>query len=135
MTSNLEFEGRNEDDDNIIYDWHFVHFLSRFLNLKYLFSRTQDLPGGPGQCWQDHHLVPVPHERGGPHLPNHREQRGGGRLEQHPLYNVGFGRTGVPQDSLEHILLQHRVHLAGGGQHGQGEAVRDQGGAAQDAGE
>ena len=85
--------------------------------------RTQNLPGWAGQRWQDDNPVPVPDERGGPHLPHHRVQRGGGGLEQHPLHHVGPRGAGVPQDRLEHLLLQHRVHLVGGGQHRQGEAV------------
>ena len=96
-------------------------------------SRAQDLFGRAGQCREDNNPLPVPDERGGPHLPHHRQQRGGGRLEQHSLHHVGPWWTGVAEDGVEHVLLQHRVHIAGGGQHGQGEAVHHQGGASQDA--
>ena len=81
-------------------------------------SRAQDLFGWAGQCREDNNPLPVPDERGGPHLSNHRQQRGGGRLEQHSLHHVGPWWTGVAEDGLEHLLLQHRVHIAGGGQHG-----------------
>ena len=90
--------------------------------------RTQNLPGWAGQRWQDDNPVPVPDERGGPHLPHHRVQRGGGGLEQHPLHHVGPGWPGVPEDGLEHVLLQHGVHPLGGGQHGQGETLHHKGG-------
>ena len=98
-----------------------------------LFSRTQNLPGGAGQCWQDDDPVPVPDERSGAYLAHHRQQRGGGCLEQHPLYHVGPGGTGVTADRMEHLLLQHGVHPPGGGLHGQGAADHHQGGASQDA--
>ena len=70
--------------------------------------RTQDLPGGSGQCGEDDYSVPVPDERGGSHVPHHRQQRGGGRLEQYTLHHVGPGGTGVAQDLLEYLLLQYR---------------------------
>ena len=65
------------------------------------------MPGRPGQRGQDNNSVPVPDERGGPHLPHHRQQRGGGGLEQHPLHHVGPGRSGVAQNLLEYILFKY----------------------------
>ena len=62
----------------------------------------------PGQRGQDHNSVPVPHERSGPHVPDHREQRGGGGVEQHTLYHVGPRRARVIENVVEHVLQQHR---------------------------
>ena len=107
-----------------------IELYCQFINVQF---RAQNLPGRSGQRGQDDHPVPVPDERGGAHLAHHRQQRGGGGLEQHPLHHVGPGRAGVPAHCLEHLLLQHGVHPAGGGQHRQGAPLHHQGGAPQDA--
>lgn len=47
------------------------------------------------------------YERGRPHVPHHRKQRGGNSGEEHSLPDVGYWRTGVSQVLLEHLLLQY----------------------------
>ena len=67
--------------------------------------RTQNLHRRVGQRRQNDHLVPVPDERGRPDVAHHRLERGGGRLEEHPLHHVGPRGPGVPTSGLEHLLL------------------------------
>ena len=70
--------------------------------------RAQDLHRRPGQRGQDDDPLPVPDERGRPHIPDHRLKRGGGRVEKYPLHNVGSGRARHAQGSVEHILFKYR---------------------------
>ena len=63
---------------------------------------------GAGQCGKDNRAVPPAPWRGSQNGAHHRQQRGGGGLEQHPLHHVGPGRSGVAQNLLEYILFKYR---------------------------
>ena len=69
-----------------------------------LSNRTQDRDGGTRQRRQDHHPVPAVDEWSGAHITHHRQQRGGGGVEEPALHHVGFRWARVPQISMEHLL-------------------------------
>ncbi len=60
------------------------------------------------QCRQNDNPLPVPHERGGADVSDDRVERGGGRLEEHPLHHVGPRRPRITSSRLEYVLLQYR---------------------------